>query len=683
MKKILFAIAAVLAAVACIPDDRNNFMVPDRFGITGDGVKEASVHTGFVTLGINKSGKGQKAGSVTVLTGDECAQSIDDYNIINRTSYKPVDASLVTLDNSRVDFEADDIVKTVTLSWNPAAVVAAIGDDPDYVIPVVLTSEGLSLNYGHEFIMIHLNRSSMSIMPSSVTRTIEAKNVEADKQGNQPELIEEMTFDISITPAIDGVGLSMPVVIDNSLIAGFNETQDETFVAAPDGLVSIVDANAVIAEGSVGGTYKLKLDKGKLLSGGKLQEFPNYVIPVRVKSESISATKYGEAFELKGLSVGNMVTYITIKFQPTVKGLSVSRVWGKYSTAAASWNSYFGGIANSDRNFTMDDEYIYVPEVSETDANIWRIRINSPESVSKAAAPATPTGYFKIASVRMMDPGTPNMNGGKPMLIASNMVMTDGGPTLKLYIYDKGTDAAPSEWTMSETNLGRRLGDIFTTHGTFANGGFFFKDWNKVYGNGTILVWRTAFTSVPNYAQSPRNPTWNTIKDEGGRAAFYPYPGQTTPQKGIYTGTESAYYVSESGNNVYTWNASAFNATDAGGYYVGAGDFNFFEYKGKRYIAYVKNVSSTDGRLYVLEGDAGDDWQTILGAKRKVIFQACIQADVQFSDGEYHSELEVESPQYSGNSGIGCAVTAIGDEVFIMAGKQNVGLSLFKMSMNE
>ena len=96
----------------------------------------------------------------------------------------------------------------------------------------------------------------------------------------------------------------------------------------------------------------------------------------------------------------------------------------------------------------------------------------------------------------------------------------------------------------------------------------------------------------------------------------------------------------------------------------------------------MKNVSPKDGRLYVLEGELSDDWQDMLGNKRNVVFQAAIQADVQFSDGEYHSELEVESPRGSGNSGIGCAVCAIGDEVYIMAGKQNVGLSLFKMSMN-
>ena len=360
--------------------------------------------------------------------------------------------------------------------------------------------------------------------------------------------------------------------------------------------------------------------------------------------------------------------------------LSIERVWGKYSTSAASWNAYFGGIADSDRNCTMDDDYIYIPETSTSAARIWKINKLDPSDVSTVASPANPTGYFKTTAARVMDPGTNSLNGGKPMLVVSNMVMTEGGDLLKLYIYNNGTNNTPSEWCMNSTATGRRLGDIFTIHGTFTDGGFMFKDWNKLWSNGTILVWRTAFTSVPNYNQEPRNPTWNTIKDEGGRAAFYPYPGQATPQNGIYTGTDSAYYVSESGSNVYTWNASTFNASAAAGYYVNAGDFNFFEYNGKRYIAYVKNAGNNDGRFYILQGELSDSWQDLLGSKRNVIYQASIQANYAFNDGEYHAELENPSPKQSGNSGIGCCARVIGDAVYICAGKQNVGLSLFKMS---
>lgn len=681
MKKIISLFTSALLLAGCFPDDRNNFMVPDSFGIASlENKVEASVHTGKYVFGVIKSGKGQSAATVRIYKDeDHCRQLITDYNLEHETSYIPVPPSTFSLDAEEFHFSEKEVSRKVTLTWDPSLLASLMGDSQDYVIPVVIESddETVKVQDNRNFLLIHLTRSAVSVPQTSVARVVEGKKVEEGA-----ELQEVVVLDVSLLPAIKNLAVSLPVCIDNSLIESYNREHGTAFVAAPEGLVTIVDANADIKEGAMGGNFRVRLDKSVLMEDGIPVEFPDYLIPVRLQKENLEATLSGEEFHLQGISYGNLVTYISFTYYAPPPGLSLIRVWGKYSTSSASWNAYFGGAADSDRNFTMDDTYIYVPETSTTEATIWRIDYKHPESVSKAAAPAAPTGYFKQTAVRMMDPGTSNMNSGKPMLIASNMVMTDGGELLKLYVYDKGTDTAPSEWEMDETNLGRRLGDIFTTHGTFTDGGFFFKDWNKTYGNGTILVWRTAFTSVPSYAQTPRNPTWNTIKDEGGRAAFYPYPGQATPQRGIYTGTESAYYVTENGSNVYTWNASSFNATAAGGYYAGAADFNFFEYQGKRYIAYVKNVSSTDGRFYVLEGEITDDWQDLLDAKRNVIFQAAIQADVQFSDGEYHQELEVESPKASGNSGIGCAVCEVDGEVFIMAGKQNVGLSLFRMSMN-
>ena len=682
MKKLLSILSGVLLLGGCFPDERNNFMVPDSLGLNAlENVVEASVHTGACALGVVKSGKGQSAARIHVVQDEQVyLPLLTAYNTQKGTAYEAVQSNLFTVSNASLSFSEKEVSKTLTINWNPEQLAEYIGTNTNYVIPVLIESDtpDVKLRDDRKFGLIHLNRSAISVSQTSVPRVLEAKDVEAETEHQ-----EDLVLDVTLTPAIQHLGVSFPVCIDNTLIESYNQAHSTTFVQAPEGLVTILDANALIAEGAKGGTFRIRLDKSVLLEGGKLPVFPDYLIPVRLQEENMTATLNGEAFPVKGLSVGNMVTYISITYYAAPVGFSISRVWGKYSTETASWNAYFGGTANTDRNFTMDDKYIYVPETSTTSATIWRIDLKHPETVSQAAAPATPTGYFKVTSARVMDPGTNSLNGGKPMLIVSNMVMTGCSDELKLYIYDQGTDTAPKEWTMQNTNLGRRLGDIFTTHGTFANGGFLFKDWDKFGNNGTILVWRTAFTSVPNYKQSPRNPTWNTIKDEGGRAAFYPYPGQEKPHYGIYTGTESAYYVAvKAGGDVYSWTEPEFDTTAASGYYKGAGDFNFFEYQGKRYIAYVKNVSSSNGRLYVLEGNLTDSWQDLLEGKRNVIFQAAIQANVQFSDGLAHDELDEPSPKASGHSGISCAVCEIDGAVYIMAGKQNVGLSLFRMSNN-
>ena len=43
--------------------------------------------------------------------------------------------------------------------------------------------------------------------------------------------------------------------------------------------------------------------------------------------------------------------------------------------------------------------------------------------------------------------------------------------------------------------------------------------------------------------------------------------------------------------------------------------------------------------------------------------------------------MEAESPKASGNSGMDLAVREIGGAMYIAAVKQNVGLSLFKMTL--
>ena len=155
--------------------------------------------------------------------------------------------------------------------------------------------------------------------------------------------------------------MTFPVVIDNSLIADFNAMQEEdVYVQAPEGLVTLNQNAVTVAEGAVGSTFRLTLDKSKLLNAGVLEEFPSYVIPVRVDKSGLQATLNGEAFDLRGLDYGNLVTYIAVTYKPTVAGVTITREWGKYSTADAAWSDYISGYtAGADRNVTLDDEYIY------------------------------------------------------------------------------------------------------------------------------------------------------------------------------------------------------------------------------------------------------------------------------------------------------------------------------------
>ena len=359
---------------------------------------------------------------------------------------------------------------------------------------------------------------------------------------------------------------------------------------------------------------------------------------------------------------------------PQVPGLKVQRVWGKYSTADASWNEYFGGTADKDRNLAMDDEYIYLPETIGT-AKMWRMSLDG-ESVSEANVEGVTGGTFALSCVRMIPNTSSKVNEGKDFLMGVSMTQGDDTQPVYIYSYDEGTDKAPKR-TSATTGWGRRLGDKFTFFGSLQDGGLFLKDFNNVGSQGAFMVLKTAWSVAP--VDGYFNPRRTNMVSETGVGAYYPYPNDV--QHGIYTSTSSGWYVSFGESPLVTSPNESMTKTEAGGYYKDAHGINYFTFNGKKYIVYAKNASGSDGRFYILEGEESDSWQDLLAGKRKVIYQASIQRNIEFFDANYHAELEEACPRHSGNSGLDVAVRAKDDVVLIAVLKQNVGLSLFKMSV--
>ena len=84
-----------------------------------------------------------------------------------------------------------------------------------------------------------------------------------------------------------------------------------------------------------------------------------------------------------------------------------------------------------------------------------------------------------------------------------------------------------------------------------------------------------------------------------------------------------------------------------------------------------------DGRIVITEGEGSDTWAQVLAKRHSgsVLYQAAIQEDAAMQD-EYNP-----SPKESGHSGMDIAWREIDGALYIACVKQNVGLSLFKMSM--
>ena len=656
MKRASILIAGMLLVCGCFPDERNNFMVPDSFGITSlENVVEASVHTGSFVLGIAKSGKGQTAAHVEIDRNQEAIESrLSAFNSEHGTEYKAVMNSLIEMDAVQFDFTAEEAAKEVTIRWDPDLVARFMGASDQFVIPVLIRSDDpvVQVKDDRSLLLVHLRRSSVSLKQKAVTRTIEKKTVEPDKNGNRPPLKETVSLDVEIDNPIAGVGITYPLEIGDT--------------DAPAGLVRLVSPSVTIPEGGKSGTVQVELDYSVLLENGVLNQFPDYDVPVCIKTDGMTASLNGEPFPLQGLSYGNTVTHFTFIWKETKKGLNFSRVWGMYSTESESWSDHMSGFtAGADRNVTLDGDFVYVAETNQS-KNLWAISLKDPGNYRRLpVGTVKDEGIFYLSCPRVIPNGNADINGGKDLLAVSNMI--EGDPTL--YVYVNGIDSDPVPFTMT-TWASRRLGDTFSWWGSWQDGVVFFKDYNST--QGTVTFWLSGKTSGTMYLMGRLAAPAQT-----GAAAYFPFPDDINNGIISVRGGETSWLVTAS-KNLKTLEGADNNATltELDTQWANSA-FRYFSLAGKRYVAVAKQDSSSAGRLLVMEGEGGTGWGQVL-TSGKLVYEAAIQND---TEGE--SIDLTPSAMYSGNSGMDLDVYRSGEDIYIAVVKQNVGLSLFRVSNDE
>ena len=135
----------------------------------------------------------------------------------------------------------------------------------------------------------------------------------------------------------------------------------------------------------------------------------------------------------------------------------------------------------------MDSEYVYVAQAAGGNGAIKAISIADP-TVRKDVKVQTYTpagldnGTHAISCVRMLPNNDPAVNGGKDVLVASNLTTGDGTEKLIVYVWSNGIDADPNYFVIDSS--ARRLGDKFTVRGTYQSGELYFFD----YGDGTSVI---------------------------------------------------------------------------------------------------------------------------------------------------------------------------------------------------
>ncbi len=666
MKKIFLPVLAIALAAACVPDERNQFIPADSFGVTAKSlVAEASVHTETYSIGIAKNGKGQQAGTVSVNSNpDAYLPLLDAYNKAHGTQYEAAPRYLLNFDTPELSFGKEDVVKTARISWDASLLGEYMGESTNMVIPLFIESKDLGTSEGRQFMLVHLNRSSVGVNQQTQARTIERKKVEASEANPEPELKEDILLDVTVTNPIKGVGMTFPVVLDPSLTESFNKTQEIEYKTAPEGLITLLADKVSIADGALGATFSVRLNKELLLENGKLKDFPPYVAAVRLDKDGLTATQGDQPFELKGLDYGNLVTFITVA--PAEKGISVVvREWGLYSEGEAWYSELEGFAGGADRTVAMDKDYVYVSH-SAAAGGIYALSRTSGAFVKKLnIGTATDKGCtFPVSCVR-----TIKNTAGNDILTFCTL-KGDSGQHLFVYAYVNGPDAAPVQiLDFALDNKGgvedwRRYGDRYTVTGTWQDGQLWFQTWSdggtaKTIGfnlkNGAVT---NPADPIDYYIANPKAgikdvvwyPGWdNVLITENGKGTFYKAGSASTNGWTKWDEVEVCPELS------LTYG------------------YNFFEFHEERFIAYVQleGENAVRGKLVIMD----DASQTPAGFPA----QLKAQANVREFPLQHESDFEAKSSVTAASSVADCTVWEIGGNTYIATLMQGCGLSVFQL----
>ncbi|MBQ9701720.1 MAG: hypothetical protein IJV63_01870, partial [Bacteroidales bacterium] len=343
------------------------------------------------------------------------------------------------------------------------------------------------------------------------------------------------------------------------------------------------------------------------------------------------------------------------------KALTIKTVFAKNSTDSEAWNAYYGGTGGTDRNIAMDDEYIYIAESSAT-AKLWAISVADPNQVKAVNVEGVAGGTHVLTCPRVVKNTDANVNGGKDVLICSNLTRGEVDP--KLYMWVNGIDNAPKAITLTTYATARWYGDTFTVWGTLQDGVLLFDKTDKD-GNGVVTFILNGVPAGNAMYLFGRIMTNDAFGSHSGVCALYPFPDGTA---GVYSpgrGVEARGQIATLGSSLKSEGGISVTLSpldyDEGtnGFVLG---YNFIEWEGNRYVIYGNYVSNKKGYVRVRQGALTDDWKTIASKGSRL----------------YRRDIE-SGGLTAGNSAMDVTARVINGELYIAAQEQNVGFGLYKL----
>ena len=433
------------------------------------------------------------------------------------------------------------------------------------------------------------------------------------------------------------------------------ETETESF--------SVEDVNVVIpAEGgqvTVKGVSNIEFD-------------------VVVSAAWLTQVEAKSAFELTFAAEANTeaevrsadITFVRKDTEEVLKTVTVAQAAAEVEDkpfAEKVWSTAvpFGG--GQDRNMTMDSEYVYVAQAAGGNGVIKAYSIadgSYVKDVKVATKVSVSTnGTHAISCVRVMPNTDASINGGKDVLVASNLTTGDGTAKLTVYVWANGIDADPNYYIIDSGV--RRLGDKFTTRGSIQGGELLFFD----YADGNTVVRVNMKDGVAGlwpqgetyYASGRYNMPMEGMSNIG-ECTIHPqatFDGDGNPTALLVTTNVAGKFFNQTSGNAYE--LSAWGVDPDLGQTFG---YNFFSHNDKDYIAYVKLAADrSSATLNVIEDVNGAaDFKGTLEAKAG-LFTAPVEG--------------------TGNAGHGvadCATAVAGDVRYIAVMAQNIGVTLYRLN---
>lgn len=346
---------------------------------------------------------------------------------------------------------------------------------------------------------------------------------------------------------------------------------------------------------------------------------------------------------------------------PVKKELTIKTVFAKNSTDSEAWNAYYGGTGGTDRNIAMDDEYVYIAE-SAAKAKLWAISVADPNQVKAVNVEGVAGGAHVLTCPRVVKNTDANVNGGKDVLICSNL--TRGGEDPKLYIWANGIDNAPKAITLTTWATDNWYGDTFTVWGTLQNGVLLF-DKTDTGGNGVVTFILNGVPTSDKMYLVGRAKTVEAFGSHDGVCALYLFPDGAA---GVYSpgrGAEKRGQIATLGSSVKSEGGIAVTLSPLD-YDEGTNAFvlgyNFIEWEGNRYVIYGNFVSNKKGYVRVRQGALTDEWSKVASTGTRL----------------YRRDLE-SGGLTAANSAMDITARVIDGELYIAAQMQNVGFGLYKL----